>query len=160
MDEHIERILKMLEEGKISAENASSLISALRTEAKPGSSTAPGTSRPSNGQSDTGASKSAASQPESAKSKSFEFQWSQKRGLPFDLSGLGKQISDAVKKIDPERLVREARTGWSRGGKRWNERFKGFGWFVDFEDGRPENTLGQPTARTTETLMYDLAAGA
>src|SRR5438132_1595707 len=110
MDEHIERILKMLEEGKISAENASSLISALKTEAKPGSSTA-GASRPSNGQSDPGASKSAASQPESAKSKSFEFQWSQRRGLPFDLSGLGKQISDAVRKLDPERLVREARSG-------------------------------------------------
>src|ERR1043165_7889890 len=118
MDDHVSRILKMLEEGKISADDASKLLAAIKQEpAAGGSSTA--SARPSEKKPD-----SADSQQESTKSKSFDFQWSQRRGLPFDLSGLGKQISDAVKRIDPERLLKEARTGFARGGKRFNARFR------------------------------------
>lgn len=156
MDDHVSRILKMLEEGKISADDASKLLSAVRQEATTGPSSSASSTRPSESrtESTTGQSQDA------GKAKSFEFQWSQKRGLPFDLSGLGKQISDAVKKIDPERLVREARSGIARGGKRFNARFKGFAWFTDGDDGRPENVLGHPTARVTETLDFDLKSGA
>ena len=149
MDDHVSRILKMLEEGKITAEQAETLISALKTaESKPSASASP---RPAE-------SKTSDSQPvdgEGSRAKSFEFRWSQKRAFPaLDLSGLGKQITDAVKKLDP--LMKEARTGFQKGGKRWNERFRGWGWFAEGEDGRPENTLGQPTARATESVSFDL----
>src|SRR5205085_8562395 len=104
MDDHVSRILKMLEEGKISATEAQTLIAALQTEAKSSGSASGASARADGG------SQSTAEKPEAGKAKSFEFQWSQKRAFPnLDLSGLGKQISDAVKKIDPERMVREAR---------------------------------------------------
>ncbi len=156
MEEHISRILKMLEEGKISASEAETLISALRADAKAtaGTSTSTaGTQKQAESRSDAG------TKPEEGRAKSFEFQWSQKKGFPLDLSGLGKQISDAVKKIDPERIVREARSGLSKSSRNWSVAFKGFTWFGDGEDGRPENTLGQPTARSSETQDFDLAPG-
>src|SRR5438046_100427 len=107
MEEHISRILKMLEEGKISASEAETLISALRAESKAqgassSAQSAAGQSRASETRTEPGDG-----QKETGKAKSFEFQWSQRKGFPLDLSGLGKQISDAVKRIDPERIVRE-----------------------------------------------------
>src|SRR3989442_15979890 len=129
MDDHVSRILKMLEEGKISATEAQTLIAALQTEAR---NSAAGTGSSGSTRTD-GNSQASSAQPEPGKAKSFEFQWSQKRAFPnIDLSGLGKQISDAVKKIDPERIVREARAGVARGGKRFSAGFKGFTWFSDF----------------------------
>ncbi len=153
MDDHVSRILKMLEEGKITATEAQTLIAALKTDPPPGTTTSNSGSKPE-AKADTSAQKT-----EGAKAKSFEFQWSQKKGFPLDLSGLGKQITDAVKKIDPERIVREAREGMARGGRRFNQRFKGFGFFTDLDDGRPENTLGQPTARAAESLDFDIGEG-
>jgi DUF4097 and DUF4098 domain-containing protein YvlB len=154
MDDHVSRILKMLEEGKISATEAQTLIAALQTEAR-----ASGASSASSARNESGAQASSP-QAEAGKAKSFEFQWGQKRSLPtFDLSGLGKQISDAVRKIDPERMVREARAGMARGGKRFSAGFKGFTWFADFDDGRPENNLNYPVARGGESLDFDLPAG-
>src|SRR5258706_8597777 len=157
MDDHVSRILKMLEEGKISATEAQTLIAALQTEAR---NSAAGSSGSSGSTRTDGSSQTSYAQPEPGKAKSFEFQWSQKRAFPnIDLSGLGKQISDAVKKIDPERIVREARAGVARGGKRFSAGFKGFNWFTDFEDGRPENTMNYPVARGGESLDFDLAPG-
>src|ERR1051325_4895656 len=100
MDDHVSRILKMLEEGKISAADAQALLAAVKPEER-NSAGSSASSRPQDRESR--AESTSNSQQESTKAKSFEFQWSQRRGLPFDLSGLGKQISDAVKKIDPER---------------------------------------------------------
>src|SRR5437667_7258042 len=128
MDDHVSRILKMLEEGKITAEQAETLISALKTaESKPASSAGP---RPTESKAESPSGES-----EGSRAKSFEFRWSQKRAFPaLDLSGLGKQISDAVKKLDP--MLKEARTGFQKGGKRWNERFRGWGWFAESDEGR------------------------
>src|SRR5579872_2911281 len=98
MDEHITHILKMLEEGKITAADAEKLLSALRTAPQPPPSSGgnASSSRPGEARNE---SRSDSSASESSSAKSFEFSWSQKRSFPFDLSGLGKQISDAVKKI-------------------------------------------------------------
>src|SRR5688572_2010300 len=152
MEEHISRILKMLEEGKISATEAQTLIAALKAEPPPGM--AASQARAADGNSGVRAQ----SQPreESGKAKSFEFEWSQRKAFPFDLSGLGKQISDAVRKIDPEKIVREARAGLQKGGKKFNERLKVWTFFGDLDDGRPENSSGHPTARTSETIDLEL----
>ncbi len=152
MEEHISRILKMLEEGKISATEAQTLISALKADPPPGAPT----SQPRAADGNSSARAESPPREESGKAKSFEFEWSQRKAFPFDLSGLGKQISDAVKKIDPEKMVREARAGFQKGGKRFNERFKGWAFFGDGEDGRPENVSGHPTARTSETIDLEL----
>ena len=150
MEEHISRILKMLEEGKISATEAQTLIAALKAEPPPSNNA--GSARSV----ESGARTEAQPKEESGKAKSFEFEWSQRKQFPFDLSGLGKQISDAVKKIDPERIVRDARAGLQKGGKRFNERLKVWTFFGDLDDGRPENTYGHPSARTSETIEIEL----
>lgn len=91
MDDHIARILKMLEDGKISAEDAEKLISAISRE-----QAAPPPPPPPN----TGTAWSTTQSPppprperpeeekkeEGSGAKSFEFSWSKKSGLPFDLS--------------------------------------------------------------------------
>src|SRR5438105_3001877 len=107
MEDNISRILKMLEDGKISAEDAQKLISALGTQ----QATAPPPPRPPAGSSWGGTQSppppprperaEEETKPEGSTAKSFEFAWSKKSGLPFDLSGLGKQISDTLKKLDP-----------------------------------------------------------
>ncbi len=167
MDEHISQILKMLAEGKVSAAEAEKLLSALKAappeppQPPPFTGTRPESAR-GEGASDSSSNSttSTANSSESGSAKQFDFSWGHKRAFPFDLSGLGKQISDAVKKIDPEKLVREARVGVSRGGKRWQERMKEWGRFMTGEEGPPENTLGQPAARATEDLLFTVATDA
>jgi DUF4097 and DUF4098 domain-containing protein YvlB len=173
MDEHISRILKMLEEQKISASEAETLISALRADARvnptppppppgahhfppPGSPPPP----PGSGGRPENKSESGSQSEGSNNAKNFDFSWGQKKSFPFDLSSLGKQISDAVKKIDPEKLVKEARSGMNRGSKHWQDRMRGWSRFLEGEDGRPENTLGQPTSRTTENLIFEMMPNA
>lgn len=168
MDEYISRILKMLEEGKISASEAEKLLSALRTAPPepPVPPTPPPSSRTFEFRQDTRSDSKTEPKTETSGSnsegnaKSFEFSWSHKKGFPFDLSGLGKQISEAVRKIDPEKLVREARVGVSKGGKRWQDRMKEWGRFMSGDDGPPENTLGQPSSRVTESLSFTVAPDA
>ena len=156
MDEHIARVLKMLEEGKISAEQAEKLISAISSETAKGTSSTSSASKPQENRAESTTS-TTSSQQDSGRAKSFDFQWSQRKGFPFDLSGLGKQISDAVKKLDPEKFVRDARTGFAKSSR--NIKFKGFSWFTDSDGSRPENTMGLPTARESQTLNFDLAPG-
>jgi DUF4097 and DUF4098 domain-containing protein YvlB len=161
MDEHIARILKMLEEGKINAADAEKLLAALRP--TPQSPPPPGGPPPPPGQragETRGEAKGESGASESSSAKSFEFSWSQKRSFPFDLSGLGKQISDAVRKIDPEKFVREARSGMAKGGKRWQDRMREWSKFMSGEEGQPENTLGLPVARATENLVFTVAPDA
>jgi DUF4097 and DUF4098 domain-containing protein YvlB len=169
MDDHISRILKMLEEGKISAADAETLIAALRTEprnagasaaaAGGGAASSSTASRPSETRSET-KTQSAASSTESETSKSFEFRWSQRRSFPFDLSNIGKQITDLVRKLDPDRIIREVRSGASGAGRRWQERVKTWSWFMEDEEGPPENTMGYPTERAEEHFNFTLPANA
>jgi DUF4097 and DUF4098 domain-containing protein YvlB len=170
MDEHISRILKMLEEGKITAQEAETLISALRAASPtaqspppppPHAPHAPHAGHPGHPLPPGGGE----TRPEESKegeggTKSFEFSFGRRKGFAFDLGNLGKQISDAVRKIDPERIVREARSGMAREGRRWQVRMRAWGCFGEGEEGRPENTLGLPTVRTTEELTFDTAPDA
>lgn len=164
MEDHISRILKMVEDGRISAEDAQKLISALAKESAPPPPPQPPSSSWGSAQSPPPPPRpdrtEEESKPDASNAKSFEFSWSKKSGMPFDLSGLGKSISDALKKLDPDKLVKDARVGVQRGGKRWQERFRHFSRFLDGQDGRPENNLGYPTARATEDLSFTVTAEA
>jgi len=150
MDENIDRILRLLEEGKITAEQAERLISALHEKAPP-------PPPPGNGQrKEETAADTASARAESGPTRSFEFQWSQKHTFPFDLGGIGKQIAETMRKIDPERILQEVRQNIERESKRWQERMRAWSRMADGEEGRPENPLGHPTARAHETLRFDL----
>lgn len=150
MDDNIDRILKMLEEGKITAEQAERLISAIHEKAPP-------PPPPGNGQRTEEATAGAAgAHTEGSSAKFFDFSWGHRHTFPFDLGGLGKQIAEAVRKIDPERILREARENIERESKRWQERMRAWSRMAEGEEGRPENPLGYPTARARETLTFDL----
>jgi DUF4097 and DUF4098 domain-containing protein YvlB len=170
MDEHISRILRMLEEGKISAVDAEKLISTLSAKqaAPPPPPPPPPVSPvgfsppppPVAERPEKKAETNSSAGEDQAGTHPFGFEWSQKKNFPFDLSSLGKQISDAVKKIDPEKIVREAKTGVSRGGKRWQDKVRHWTRYLDGEEGRPENTLGLPASRATETLLFEVMPNA
>ncbi|MCC6728106.1 MAG: DUF4097 family beta strand repeat protein [Chthonomonadales bacterium] len=148
-DDHIAAILKMLEEGRITASEAEKLLSALGAE-KGGAQQ--GGAAPSARAAEPKAEPTA--EAESGPSKSFEFRWNQKRGFPMDLGALSKQIQQVVKKVDPERILRDARAG----GKRWQEKVRHWGRMLDEDEAPPRNDLGLPTASTTETQTFDLSA--
>lgn len=140
-DEHVTRILKLLEEGKISAKEAESLIAALRTtSASEGSSNQQGTN--------AGGRQHATDRAEGATSeRSFEFSWGRRRGRTLDLGGLGRQISEALGKIDAERILRDMREE----GRRWQARMRewNLGW-SEAGDTPPVNVHGLPTTRKVE----------
>jgi DUF4097 and DUF4098 domain-containing protein YvlB len=152
----------MVEEGKISAADAANLLSAVNTEKKATTSapsSQPFPSSTSSSSSTTSESHSASSSAESGTAKSFEFGWSQKRGgsnTRFDFGNIGKQIADAVKKLDPERILKDARTNIQRGGRAWQDRVKHWSWFGGDEPGPPHNIMGHPTATANETLSFDM----
>jgi DUF4097 and DUF4098 domain-containing protein YvlB len=145
-EEHVRRILKMVEDGKISAQEAQTLINALRTEVH-------GQERKRDSEPPREAER-----PNSHErgSKSFEFRWSQRRGLPLDLSALGKQISAVVSKIDPERILKDA----GLGGRKLHDRVRE--WARAWQDDdvrRPVNPLGLPTARRSEAVPLTINEG-
>ncbi len=146
-DDHVSRILKMLEEGKISASEAEKLLAAVGSP-RPSAPPPPRPSAPPPPEPPL--------PPEPPKveetSKSFEFRWGHRGNFPLDLGALGKQISDAVKKIDPEKFIREAKTG----GKRWQDRMKQWGQMWEDGEEMPQNTLGLPSAKTSGTSTYAL----
>lgn len=138
-DDHVARILKMLEEGKISAAEAQALLAAVKVENK-------------ESRSETGGSQAAEpkeSRTTASGSKTFDFRWGHRRSFPVDFAALGKQISAAVSRIDPERIVKEARIG---------DKLRDFArMWQDDDHGRPVNPMGLPTARRTETTPLDIA---
>ncbi len=147
-DENIARILKMLEEGKISASEAEKLLSALRAEPRPAPPPpppppphAPG-ARPAPEREDQ----------QTAGAKSFEFRWSHRRGHPLDLSNISKQFADAFKRLDPDRLIREARAG----SKRWQELLRNWTRDWTLEESAPENTFNLPVASDVEERTFEL----
>jgi len=152
-DPNVSRILKMLEDGKISASEAETLIAALREErASQGASGA--TAEPPR-HAAHGARSTAHREEESpGRSKSFEFRWGQQKNWPFDLGGIGKQISDAVRKLDPERIIRDATANVAREARRFQERMRGWGGMPD-EQEAPDNVHGYPVVSRSETTEFE-----
>lgn len=144
-DEHIARVLKMLEEGKISAHEAETLIAALRA----GSSSA-GSSHQGQTSAEGGGTQGSHVGSASGRgaTRSFEFRWSRGRQAQFDLGSLGRQIAETVSRINPEKIVREARLGGKRVQdwmREWTAMWPGA------EQCAPSNVYGMPAARETET---------
>jgi DUF4097 and DUF4098 domain-containing protein YvlB len=146
MDDNVLRVLQMLQEGKITAKEAESLIAALR-----GETTAP----PSPPEPPT-----PPTPPEPPKGfPGFDF-----KPPKIDMSDLGDRISKAVGKVQPEKIVRkiqaELRTA-SQAGAQWGASFSAkVRTWTDGSDARPSNVGGLPEHTDTHEQEVHLEAGA
>ena len=124
MDENVMRVLQMLQEGKISAQEAETLIAALR------------------GDKVTPDAQPEPTPPEGAK-KGFFFNLDNIKSQKLDLDDLGERISRAVSKVQPEKILKrvqsEIRT-INRSGASWSASVSSRvrSW-TDGEDIRPTN---------------------
>lgn len=128
MDDNVMRVLQMLQDGKITAQEAETLIAALRGE-KAGSD---------------------AKEPppaEESDKNGFSFSFDNLKGKKIDLDDLGERISRAVSKVQPEKILKRVQAQIrtvSRSGASWSATVSARvrNW-TDGEDLRPENTGNQ-----------------
>ena len=150
MDDNVLRVLQMLQEGKITAKEAESLIAALRgeTTAPPSPPMPPEPPAP----------------PEAPKNfPNFEFV-SHMKPPKIDLSDLGDRISKAVARVQPEKIVRkiqaELRTA-SQAGAQWGATFSAkVRTWTDGSDARPSNVGGLPEHTEIHEPEVNLEPGA
>lgn len=149
MDENVMRVLQMLQEGKISAQEAETLIAALRGEsAASASATASAGEKPKEGKEGKEENKSFFKSP----------------NIEFDFDNLGKRISEAVSKVQPEKIVRrvqaQIRTA-TRAGAHWGTTVSAkVRTWTEGSDTRPQNTGNLPEAVETRDQEFHLEAGA
>jgi DUF4097 and DUF4098 domain-containing protein YvlB len=129
MDDNVMRVLQMLQDGRISAQEAETLIAALRGE-KAGSD-----------------SNAASEKEESDKSGPF-FSFDNFKKPKLDLDDLGERISKAVSKVQPEKILKRVQAQIrtvSRSGATWSATVSARvrNW-TDGEDSRPTNAAEQP----------------
>lgn len=142
MDDNVMRVLQMLQDGKITAKEAETLIAALR-----GESTSPGGTKES----------------ESKEDKAF-FGFEKIKPIKVDLDDLGERISKAVSKVQPEKIVKrvqaQLRTA-TRTGAHWGATVtaKVRTW-TEGDDSRSENTAGLPEHNETHEQEFHLEPGA
>ncbi|HZO88757.1 MAG TPA: DUF4097 family beta strand repeat-containing protein [Chthonomonadaceae bacterium] len=144
MDENVMRVLQMLQDGKISAQEAEMLIAALRGE--------------------SAASRSAEEKKEDREEKSFSFTFEKIKPPKLDLDDLGERISKAVAKVQPEKIVKrvqaQLRTA-TRAGAHWGASVSArVRTWTEGEGKRPENTTGLPEHTDTHDLEFHLENGA
>jgi DUF4097 and DUF4098 domain-containing protein YvlB len=144
MDDNVMRVLQMLQEGKISAQEAETLIAALRGETK--TTTATESPQAAAEGKQNGAAK------EKAKSPKLDFE------------SLGERISQAVSKVQPEKIVKRVQSQLrdiSRAGAHFgttvSQRVKVW---TDGADVRPTNAANLPEHVETHTQECHLESGA
>lgn len=129
MDDNVMRVLQMLQDGKITATEAETLIAALRGE-KAGTETR---EEP---------------QAEEDEKSGFFFNFDNIKGKKIDLDDLGERISKAVSKVQPEKILKRVQAQIrtvSRSGASWSATVSARvrNW-TDGEDTRPLNPSNQP----------------
>src|SRR5579871_1549841 len=150
MDENVMRVLQMLQDGKISAQEAETLIAALR-----GESTSPSSAKPK--------------EEEKKEEKSFMggFYFGEKIKAPkidLDFDNLGERISKAVSKIQPEKIVKKVQTQIrtaTRTGAHWSATMSArVRTWTDGEDSRPVNPGGMQEQNDRTEQEFHLDTGA
>jgi DUF4097 and DUF4098 domain-containing protein YvlB len=129
MDDNVMRVLQMLQDGKITAQEAETLIAALR-----GAKTA-------------GDAREEAKPADADKNGSF-FSFENIKTPTIDLDDLGERISRAVSKVQPEKILKRVQAQIrtvSRSGASWSATVSARvrNW-TDGEDARPTNVTAQP----------------
>jgi hypothetical protein len=129
MDDNVMRVLQMLQDGKITAQEAETLIAALRGEK-------------------AGAEAAAEAQAAEGEKNGFFFSLDNIKSKKIDLDDLGERISRAVSKVQPEKILKRVQAQIrtvSQSGASWSAtvsaRVKNW---TDGDDARPANTTQQP----------------
>jgi DUF4097 and DUF4098 domain-containing protein YvlB len=145
MDENVMRVLQMLQEGKISAQEAEMLIAALRGETAAQEGTA-----------------AEGEQKDEKEDKSFlgGFDFDKIKAPKVDFESLGDRISKAVAKVQPEKIVKRVQTQLrtvTRAGAQWgttvSTRMKTWN---EGEDTRPINKNELPEHSETHEQEFHL----
>lgn len=157
MDENVMRVLQMLQEGKISAQEAETLIAALR------------------GESPESAAEAEAASGEAEDKKAAKEDKSLFDSLPFDkfkdikppkieLSNLGDRISKAVARVQPEKIVKRVQTELrkaTKAGADWGTSVTSrVRTWSDGEGGRPTNSMDLPQHTESVDQEFHLEPGA
>lgn len=149
MDDNVMRVLQMLQDGKISAQEAEMLIAALRGETAPGANAKPDAEATS---SDEG--------------KPFfgGFDFEKIKTPKIDLDDLGERISKAVSKVQPEKIVQRVQTQLrtaTRAGAHWGTTVSSrVRHWAEGEDLRPTNPAGLPEQTESHDQEFHLEPGA
>ncbi len=148
MEDHVMRVLQLLQEGKITSAEAEALISALKGEPAKAATPPPAPEAP-------------------PKAAPFMEDFAAKLKTPkieFDLEHLGERISKAVSKVQPEKIVArvqaQLRTA-TRASASWGAvvSAKVKSW-TDGIDVRPLNSASLPESIETHTAEFHLESGA
>ena len=157
MDENVMRVLQMLQEGKISAQEAETLIAALR------------------GETPESAAEAEAANKEAESKKAEKEDKSLFDSLPFDkfkdikppkieLSNLGDRISKAVARVQPEKIVKRVQTELrkaTKAGADWGTSVTSrVRTWSDGEGGRPTNSMDLPNHTESVEQEFHLEPGA
>ncbi|HLJ54965.1 MAG TPA: DUF4097 family beta strand repeat-containing protein [Chthonomonadaceae bacterium] len=141
MDENVMRVLQMLQDGKISAQEAETLIAALRGEkAAPEQKKEP--------------------EQDEADKNGFFFGFDTSKVKGIDLDDLGERISRAVAKVQPEKILRRVQTQIrtaSRSGASWSAsvtaRVRTWTDGEDVRPTRPADSIEQIDEHVQETHL-------
>lgn len=140
MDENVMRVLQMLQEGKVSAQEAESLIAALRGETigpKPGE------------------------KPEEKVEEAPRFNFQPPK---LDLDDLGERISKAISRVEPEKILKRIQTQIrtvSKSGVNWSASVSSkVRTWTDGDDNRPTNEKSYPEIKDTFEQKFHLEPGA
>ena len=148
MDENVLSILQMLQDGKVSAQEAETLIAALRGETVAGAE-APKTEEAAKEKGEGGA---------------FFSGFDKIKTPKIDLDSLGERISKAVSRVQPEKIVQrvqsQIRTA-TRAGSHWGSAVstRVRAW-ADGDDVRPTNAAHWPEHSETTEQEFHLQADA
>ena len=148
MDDNVMHVLQMLQDGKVSAQEAETLIAALRGE------TVAGTEPP----------KDKAPEKEKGESGGFFGGFDKIKPPKIDLDDLGERISKAISRVQPEKIAQrvqsQIRTA-TRAGSHWgttvSTRVRAW---ADGEDVRPTNAAHWPEHTETSEQEFHLEIGA
>ena len=132
MDDNVMSVLKLLQEGNISAQEAEMLIAALRKDGGGSRPTPPQPPKPPE-----------PPKPDAeAKDKKHFGGFDKIKAPKINLDDLGSRISQAVAKIQPEKIVKQVQSQLrtaARAGSTWSSSFQSRVWhWAEGEDRRPE----------------------
>lgn len=165
MDENVMRVLQMLQEGKISAQEAETLIAALRGEAPvaPGSETTAETKTEDSVKKDEDKSLFD-SLPFGKMNDKFADKMKDVKAPKIDFDSLGDRISKAIARVQPEKIVKRVQTELRKAGKagaNWSSSVSSrVRTWTDGVDARPTNAMDLPQHSETVDQEFHLEPGA
>lgn len=160
MDDNVMSVLKMLQEGKISAQEAETLIAALRGEAPPAEEE-PKTEEAPKAEEDRSLFDSL---PFGKINEKFSETIKDVKPPKINFEGWGERISQAVARVQPDKIVKRVQTEIRKASKAGatftsNVSTRVRSW-TDGDDARPSNSMNLPQASDVVEQEFHLEPGA